>query len=63
VEGHRGPNRAAQQRDGGRAGPCDFASAAILAPTPQFVPTMDTIAVPKPNVTGCRIYSSRAPIA
>ena len=30
---------------------------------PQLVPTMATIAVPRPNATGCRMYSSRAPIA
>ena len=30
---------------------------------PQLVPTMATIAVPKPNAIGCMMYSSRAPIA
>src|SRR5262249_2194693 len=30
---------------------------------PQFVPTIATIAVPKPNATGCRMYSRRAPMA
>ena len=29
-------------------------------PAPQLVPTMATIAVPKPNAIGCRMYSRRA---
>ena len=30
---------------------------------PQFVPTIATIAVPKPKAMGCMMYSSLAPIA
>jgi hypothetical protein len=40
-----------------------MARARAYWPAPQLVPTIARIAVPKPNASGCMMYSSRAPIA